>query len=115
MTDRDEVARALSAHLGGLATWGIDFVLGEPAPPAIASAPGGIHPVAEGTAEMASPVDAATELATIAREVAACTSCTLCRSRTNTVPGVGDPGGPGSTWTCPARSVPARSPTRSAR
>lgn len=92
MPGREEVARALAAHLHGLASWGIDVVGGS----AGSGAPGGGAPLAAsaGIASAAAPRDAAAtvaELAAVAREVAACTACRLCETRTNTVPGVGDP------------------------
>jgi uracil-DNA glycosylase family 4 len=79
--DRDQVARSLAAHLAGLSTWGIDLVRGAPAAPVAAGS-------AVGNAVGSDPAAA---LATIAEEIAACTRCGLCESRTNTVPGVGDP------------------------
>jgi len=98
MSSRDAVARSLAAHLGGLSSWGIDAVVGEPIPPAVpgsagsgpAAARGPVRP-ANATVPRASPETIA-ELAAVAREVAACTACRLCETRRNTVPGVGDPG-----------------------
>jgi len=114
MPGREDVARALAAHLGGLASWGIDVVRGAAAPPSRAirvpsppraperSAPdagdaGARMPdlaaaiLAPARIAGGSPETIAA-LAAVAREVAECTACRLCGTRTKTVPGVGDPG-----------------------
>lgn len=56
-----------------------------------APAQGAASPAAEARGEDPASADRAGELARLAREVAGCTLCELCRSRSRTVFGVGDP------------------------